>query len=87
MDFKFFKDARVLSFIGGAAAVVCAQKVFASRKAHDVCVASVAKGMQIYKDAKAAAINIKEEAEDICEEAKATIDKEEEAEDTKEDKE
>ncbi|MBQ2671169.1 MAG: DUF1490 domain-containing protein [Clostridia bacterium] len=77
MDFKFFKDARVLSFIGGAAAVICFKKIIESQKAHDVCVSGVAKGMQLFTEAKATAVNIKEEAEDICKEARSTIADEE----------
>ena len=77
MKFDFLKNEKVLCFIGGAAAVICGKKLLESQKAHDICVSGVAKGMQLYKDAKAAAVNIKEEAEDICEEAKATIADEE----------
>lgn len=78
MSFKFLKNAKVLSFIGGAATVICGKKILESKKAHDVCVSGVAKGMQLFKEAKATALNIKEEAEDICKEAKSTIEDEEE---------
>ena len=77
MDFKFLKNAKVLSFIGGAAAVVCGKRILESPKTHNVCVKGVAKGMQLYKEAKAATLNIKEEAEDICNEAKSTLEDEE----------
>ena len=78
MNCKFLKNGKVLSFIGGAAAVICGKKILESQKAHDVCVSGVAKGMQLFKDAKATAMNIKEEAEDICKEAQASIADEEE---------
>ena len=78
MNCKFLKNGKVLSFIGGAAAVICGKKILESQKAHDVCVSGVAKGMQLFKEAKATALNIKEEAEDICKEAQASIADEEE---------
>ena len=77
MKFDFLKNEKVLSFIGGAAAAVCGKKLLESKKAHDICVCGLAKGLKLYRDARAAALNIKEEAEDICEEAKATIADEE----------
>ena len=78
MSFKFLKNAKVLSFIGGAAAVICGKKILESKKAHDLCVSGVAQGMLLFKEAKATAMNIKEEAEDICKEAQASIADEEE---------
>lgn len=78
MNCKFLKNGKVLSFIGGAAAVICGKKILESQKAHDVCVSGVAKGMQLFKEAKATALNIKEEAEDVCKEAQASIADEEE---------
>lgn len=77
MNLKFIKNERVLCFLGGALAAVCCKKLIESQKTHDVCVSGVAKGMQLFKEAKATAVNIKEEAEDICKEAKDSIEKEE----------
>ena len=67
----FFKKATTLSFIGGAAVMAAGQKFCKSATARKIAVNTMASGMKVRDDAKAAYESIKEDAQDICAEAKA----------------
>jgi len=66
----FLISAKVLCFIGGAAAVVIGNKVVKSEKARQLCVKGLAKGMIFTDCCKESFQNIKEEAHDIYLDAK-----------------
>lgn len=67
---KFLKKDEVLYFLGGLAVSVVGSKVLKSDKTRKVCVKGLAKGMQIQENAKVSFQNMKEEAADICYDAK-----------------
>ena len=64
------KNTKLVCFAAGAVAAAAGGAIARSKKAHDICVAGVAKGMQIRDCAKEKLRTIKDEAEDICFEAK-----------------
>ncbi len=78
MNFDKLKDAKVICFAAGAATVVAVKKIVKSEKFRSACVQGIAKGMKIQQDAQEAFKNMKEDAEDLCHEARATLDDEEE---------
>lgn len=77
MKFDFVKNAKVICFAAGAAAAVVSKKVFTSDKFRKACVSGIAKGMKVQQDAQEALKNMREEAEDICYEARTTLENEE----------
>ena len=66
----FFTNPKVLSFVGGAVAVVIGKKIAKSEKTRQFCVNTLAKGMMISDCAKEGYQNMKEEAHDIYVDAK-----------------
>ena len=54
----------------GAAAVIVGKKILKADKTRSLAVTGLAKGMKLQKDAKAAFQNMKDEASDICYDAK-----------------
>lgn len=66
----FFKKKTTLSFLGGAAVMLAGSKFVKSDKARELAVNSLASGMKLKDDAKASYETIKEDAKDLCEEAK-----------------
>lgn len=66
----FLKNEKTLCFLGGLAATVVGGKVLKWDKTRKACVKSLAKGMKFQQDAKEVFQNMKEEAEDICYDAK-----------------
>jgi predicted nuclease with TOPRIM domain len=66
----FFKNKYVIGFGLGLAAAIVGYKVYKSKKIRKAVVKAVACGMKMREDAKFALNTIKEEAEDICAEAK-----------------
>ena len=58
---KVFKNEKLWCAVAGAAAVIVGKKILK---------AGLAKGMKLQKDAKAAFQNMKDEASDICYDAK-----------------
>ncbi|MDR3310704.1 MAG: DUF6110 family protein [Oscillospiraceae bacterium] len=60
----------VLTFVGGAAAAIFGAKFAKSRTAHKIAVHGVANGLRIKDDALKTIESIREEAQDIYEEAK-----------------
>ncbi len=80
MKLDFLKDCKVLCFAAGVAAAVVGKKIVKSPKTRELCVNGLAKGMQLKDDASEALKNMKEDAEDLCYEAKAKLNSAEEAE-------
>lgn len=68
-------------FFLGVAAGVAAVKLVKAKKTREACVKGLSKGMLIYKDVQENIQNIKEDAEDLCFEAKvaAGVEAEDEA--------
>ena len=73
MKFDYLKDCKVLCFAAGIAAAVVGKKVISSPKTREVLVNGLAKGMQFKADAQETLKNMKEDAQDICYEAKAKL--------------
>ena len=55
---------------GGVAAALVGAKVAKSPKTRELCVAGMAKGMKLQQDARVTLQNMKEDAQDLCAEAK-----------------
>ncbi len=70
------KNEKLLCFVGGVAAATYGVKVLKSDKTRKVCVTGLAKCMRLKNDAQAALQNMKEEAEDICYDAKQAAENE-----------
>lgn len=70
------KNEKLLCFVGGVAAATYGVKVLKSDKTRKVCVTGLAKCMRLKNDAQAALQNMKEEAEDICYDAKQVAENE-----------
>ena len=68
---EFYKDPRFLCFASGVAAAIVGGRVLKSPKARELCVAGMAKGMKLQQDAQVTFQNMKEDAQDLCHEAKA----------------
>ena len=64
------KCDRAWVFVGGIAAAIVGKKVLQSKATRELCVKTVAQAMKLQQDAQATFANIKEEAEDICCDAK-----------------
>ena len=84
---KCFKDEKFWCAVGGAAAVILGKKVVKAKKTRELAVTGLAKGMKLTSDAKSAFQSMKDEAQDLCYEAKeqaglnANADNAEESED------
>ncbi len=76
---NIFKNEKFLCALGGAAAVIVGKKILTAKKTRQLAVSGLAKGMKFSHDAKEAFRNMKDEASDICYDAKteAGIDQEE----------
>ena len=66
---KWYQNPKVLCFAGGVAAALVGAKVAKSPKTRELCVAGKAKGMKLQQDARVTLQNMKEDAQDPCEEA------------------
>lgn len=79
---NLFKNQKFLCALGGAAAVIVGKKILTAKKTRQLAVSGLAKGMKLTHDAKEAFQNMKDEASDICYDAKteAGINEEEAAE-------
>ena len=75
---KYLKKDRVCSFIAGAVAATAGVKALKSEKARTFAVKAMAKGMQFQQDAVSAFETIKEDAIDLCQEAKMRAKEKEE---------
>ena len=70
----FFKKPTVLSFIGGVAATVVGTKFLKSSTARKIAVNSIASGLKLKDDAVSTYETIREDAQDLCYEAKSKND-------------
>ena len=68
---NLFKHEKLICALGGAAAVIIGKKVITSKKTRPLADTGLAKGMKLTHDAKEAFQNMKDEAADICYDAKA----------------
>lgn len=67
---KCFKNEKLWCAIGGAAALVVGKKILTAKKTREIAVSGLAKGMKFQNDAKAKFQSMKDEASDICYDAK-----------------
>lgn len=67
---NLFKNEKFWCVVAGAAGVIIGKKVIKSKKTRELAVSGMAKGMKLTHDAKAAFQSMKDEAEDLCYEAK-----------------
>lgn len=67
---EWYKNEKVLSFIGGAAAVIVGSKILKMPKTRELCVKGIAGGITAKNNVSAAIQNIKEDAEDLCADAR-----------------
>lgn len=65
-----WKNEKLWCAIAGAAAVIIGKKVITSNKTRQLAVSGLAKGMKLQNDAKEVFQNMKDEAADICYDAK-----------------
>lgn len=68
---NLFKNQKFLCALGGAAAVIIGKKIVTAKKTRELAVSGLAKGMKLTHDAKEVFLNMKDEAVDICFDAKA----------------
>ena len=76
---NLFKNQKFLCALGGAAAVIIGKKIVTAKKTRELAVSGLAKGMKLTHDAKEVFQNMKDEAADICCDARseAGLDEEE----------
>jgi predicted nuclease with TOPRIM domain len=67
---SFLKNKYVIGFGAGLAAAIAGYRVYKSKKIRKALVKAVACGIKLREDAKYALNSIKEDAEDVCAEAK-----------------
>ncbi|MBR0530217.1 MAG: DUF1490 domain-containing protein [Ruminococcus sp.] len=65
------KNEKLWCAVGGAAAVILGKKVVKAKKTREICVSGLAKGMKLKADAQECFRSMKDEANDICCDAKA----------------
>lgn len=70
MWLKCLKNEKLLYFIGGVVAATLGVKAVKSATAREVCVKGLAKGMRLQQDAQETLQNMKEDAADLCHDAK-----------------
>lgn len=68
---NLFKNQKFLCALGGAAAVIIGKNIVTAKKTRELAVSGLAKGMKLTHDAKEVFQNLKDEAADICCDAKA----------------
>lgn len=67
---NILKNEKFWCVVAGAAGVIIGKKVLTSKKTRELAVTGMAKGMKLTHDAKAVFQSMKDEAEDMCYEAK-----------------
>ena len=67
---EFLKNDKFLGFVGGVLAATYGVRALKSDKARELCVNGLAKCMKLSDGAKETYKNMKEEAQDICYDAK-----------------
>lgn len=83
---NWYKNEKVLSFLGGAAAVIIGTKIVKMPKTRELCVKGLASGIMAKNSVSAAIQNIKEDAEDICADAREEAARAEDEAEEKEEK-
>lgn len=68
--FDCLKDKKIAYFIGGVVTAIVGTKIAKSKKTRELCVSGLAKGMKLQKDAESAFQSMKEDAQDLCYEAR-----------------
>lgn len=68
---NLFKNQKFLCALGGAAAVIVGKKILTAKATRQLAVTGLAKGMKLTNDAKEAFRNMKDEAADICYDARS----------------
>lgn len=68
---NFLKDKKVLCALGGAAAVILGKKIITAKKTRQLAVSGLAKGMKLAHDSREVFQNMKDDAADLCYDAKA----------------
>ena len=68
---KVFKNEKLWCAVAGAAAVIVGKKILKADKTRSLAVTGLAKGMKLQKDAKAKFQSMKDDAADLCYDAKA----------------
>ena len=68
---SMFKNEKFWLVIAGAVGSAVAKKVLKAKKTRELAVQGLARGMKFTADAKAAFQDMKDEAADICNDAKA----------------
>lgn len=76
---KCLKNPKFLCVVGGAVAALVGERVLKSAKTREFCVAGMAKGMKLQQDAQVALQNMREDAQDLCHEAKIRAQQEDES--------
>lgn len=67
---NIFKSEKFWCVVAGAAGIIISKKVIKSPKTRQFAVTGLAKGMKLTHDAKAVFQDMKDEAQDMCYEAK-----------------
>lgn len=67
---RLLKNEKLWYFLAGMAAAIVGKRVLASKKTRQLAVTGLAKGMKLQSDAMEAFQNMKDEAADICYDAK-----------------
>ena len=67
---KCFKNEKLWYVVGGAAAVIIGKKILKAKTTRQIAVTGLAMGMKMQNDAKEVFQNMKDEAADICCDAK-----------------
>ena len=68
---NLFKNKSILCALGGAAAVIVGKKILTAKKTRELAVSGLAHGMKFTHDAKEKFQDLKDEAADLCYDAKA----------------
>ena len=68
--FENLKNKKIAYFVGGIVTALVGTKILKSKKTRALCVSGLAKGMKLQKDAEAVFQSMKEDAQDICYDAK-----------------
>ena len=74
---NILKNEKFLYALCGAAAFIVGKQVLTSKTTRNLAVKGLAKGMKLQNDAKAAYQNMKDEAQDLCYDAKIQAELEE----------
>lgn len=67
---NIFKNEKFWLVAAGAAGVIVGKKIITAKKTRQLAVTGLAKGMKFTSDAKTAFQNMKDEAQDLCYEAR-----------------